>query len=346
MRVQDYSHYVLTDFLEDDFFIRWVIAPDTQANIFWEAFLTHYPEKREVVSQASSIIGTYRRLETFTNESRKDAVWDKIRSEIQQNHVPVQKPATVIPMYMKAAAAIVLLAVFGGVLWLMSDHRNLVTTAHNEITKVILPDHSVVMLNGNSTLRYERNWQADEPREVWIDGEAFFKVKHINRDTLHIDPAHRFIVHSNNLDIEVLGTSFNVQQREEKTNVTLITGKVKVQFTGTPSVHAPDVILLPGDFVEYGSQKLLARKKLSNPQRATSWMKQELLFTNPALKDIVKTLQEDYGYTVEVKDPALLDLRIEGEISVSSVEELLSTVSATLGIRIEEDHKHITMSRR
>jgi len=344
MHIQDYSQYALSDFLEDDFFIRWVIAPDVQANIFWEAFLQHYPEKKEIVTQAVSIIATYRSLETFTNASRKEIVWDNIRAEIQR-HAPV-KQATIIPFFIKVAAAITLLAVFGSVFWLMRDHRNTVTTAHNEVTKVILPDHSVVMLNGNSTLRYDTDWDTDAPREVWIDGEAFFKVKHINRDTLHIDPAHRFIVHSNNLDIEVLGTSFNVQQHEEKTNVTLISGKVKVQFTGAPSAQAPDVIMLPGDFVEYGAQKLLARKKLPNPERATSWMKQEILFTNPYLKDIVKILESDYGYTVEVKEAALLELRIEGEISVSSVDELLSTVSATLGIHIETNQKHILMSRR
>jgi transmembrane sensor len=70
------------------------------------------------------------------------------------------------------------------------------------------------------------------------------------------------------------------------------------------------------------------------------------LFTDAYLRDIVKALRDDYGYEVEVKDPKLLELRIEGEISVSSVDELLTTVSATLGLRIAHSaDKHIVMSR-
>jgi len=48
---------------------------------------------------------------------------------------------------------------------------------------------------------------------------------------------------------------------------------------------------------------------------------------------------------VEIKDPELLEMKIEGEISVSSVQELLSTVSATLDLQIDQNDKHIIISR-
>jgi transmembrane sensor len=344
MQLQDYSQFTLSDFLEDDFFIRWIMEPDPQSTMFWEAFMQRYPEKREAVMKASAIIKAYRKQKTFTNDDRQLEVWGRIQAEVQQ--AQIRQPARVVPLYTKIAAAAALFVVATSIFWLFADHRSVVSTAYNEVTKIVLPDRSVVMLNGNSTLRYNEDWNNDGPREVWIDGEAYFKVKHVNQDTLNIQPGERFIVHSNDLDIEVLGTSFNVQNRSNKTNITLLTGKVKVQLTEPAATRTPDVIMLPGDYVEYASKKLVAKKKLENPKWATTWIKQEILFTDALLKEIVKSLEEDYGYVVEVKDQKLMDLRIEGEISVSSVDELLTTVSATLGVRISRpSDKRIIMSK-
>jgi len=344
MHLQEYSQYTLSDFLEDDFFIRWSTEPDPQSTMFWEAFMQRYPEKKTLIDQASAVVRTYRKQETFTNETRQSELWDRIQFDIQQTGV--RQSARIIPLFTKIAAAVALFMVATSVFWFFADHRTVVATAHNEVTKIVLPDRSVVMLNGNSTLRYNDHWSNDEPREVWIDGEAYFKVKHFNKDTLRILPSERFVVHSNDLDIEVLGTSFNVQNRQNNTNITLLTGKVKVQLATPAAAPTPDVIMLPGDYVEYSSQKLIAKKKVENPKWATTWIKQEILFTDAYLKDIVKALEKDYGYTVEVKDQKLLELRIEGEISVSSVDELLTTVSATLDLRITQPgDKRITMSR-
>lgn len=344
MHLQEYSQYKLSDFLEDDLFIRWTTEPDPQNTMFWEAFIQRYPEKKALVDEASAILKAYRKQEIFTNESHQSELWDRIQADIQQ--VSVRKPVRMIPLFAKIAAAAALFIVATSVFWFFADHRMVVATAHNEVTKIVLPDRSVVMLNGNSTLRYSEHWDKDEPREVWIDGEAYFKVKHTNRDTLNILAGDRFVVHSNELDIEVLGTSFNVQNRQNNTNITLLTGKVKVQLATPTKISTPDVIMLPGDYVEYSSQKLIAKKKIENPKWSTTWIKQEILFTDAYLKDIIKVLENDYGYVVDVKDQKLMELRIEGEISVSSVDELLTTVSATLGLRITQPaDKHITMSR-
>jgi len=345
MHLQEYSQYTLSDFLEDDFFIRWSTEPDPQSTMFWEAFMQRHPEKKELIAKASAILKTYRKQEVFTNETRQPELWNRIQADIQQ--AAVRKPARFIPLFSKIAAAAALFIVATAVFWFFADHRTVVATAHNEVTKVVLPDRSIVMLNGNSTLRYKDHWNTGEPREVWINGEAYFKVKHINQDTLHIQPGHRFVVHSNDLDIEVLGTSFNVQNRQNNTNITLLTGKVKVQLATPTTTPTPDVIMEPGDYVEYSSQKLIAKKKVENPTWATTWIKQEILFTDAYLKDIVKVLEKDYGYVVDVKDQKIMELRIEGEISVSSVDELLTTVSATLDLRITQSAgKHITVSRQ
>jgi ferric-dicitrate binding protein FerR (iron transport regulator) len=82
------------------------------------------------------------------------------------------------------------------------------------------------------------------------------------------------------------------------------------------------------------------------PHKAATWTVREITFTDPSLNDIMETLQDNYGYAVNVEDKGLMDMRIEGEISVTSVQELLSLVSSTLGINIEESGKEIIIKRK
>src|SRR5260221_14778950 len=115
---------------------------------------------------------------------------------------------------MKIAAAVAFVIASTGALWLFSNQGiNIVTTAYNEVTTITLPDHSMVALNGNSTLRYQKQFGDHFPREVWITGEAYFNVSHINKDPAKEEARDRFIVHTENVNIEVLGTSFTLKNR-------------------------------------------------------------------------------------------------------------------------------------
>jgi transmembrane sensor len=282
------------------------------------------------------------RLRTSTN---KDKVWTRINDSIQ-HPVHVLTPAT-IPLYRKLAAlaaGLALVVTSGAVLWLQFYAKHTVKTAYGEVTIIKLPDNSKVTLNGNTTLQYENSWNSDAPREVWIEGEAYFDIAHINKDTTDIMPGDRFIVHSDDINIEVLGTTFDVKHRRNQTDVTLITGKVKVHVADKSSGGNQDIIMTPGDHVEYLSEKLVTKKKLQKLSQVTAWTQHEFIFANAHLKDIVKTLQDVHGYSVDVEDE-LKELKIEGEISVASVEELLSILSLTLDLEIEKDNKRIQISR-
>ncbi len=345
--MEEYEKYALSDFLEDDSFVRWATNAEPEANVFWKEVIKSYPEKEAIMTQALEIITAYRSQDTFTNEMGRQPLWNRIQAEISREEKPAVTRGRSIPLYMKVAAAITLLVAATAVYWFFADHRESVHTAYNEVTKVVLPDHTVVTLNGNSTLYYNDNWTDGTLREVWLEGEAFFNVKHINKDTLSIREGERFLVHGRDVEIEVLGTSFNVRDQADKTDVTLITGKVKVVLASLSKDSVTDVIMLPGDYAEFANQNLIAKKKLEKPQQATAWINQDFVFTDAALKDIVKTLVQFHGYTVDVKDNKLLNLKIEGEISVSSIPELLATISATLDLNVEQrTEKHIVLSKK
>jgi ferric-dicitrate binding protein FerR (iron transport regulator) len=93
-------------------------------------------------------------------------------------------------MYWQVAAAVVLVVALG-VLVLSTFNRNNFTThrtAFGKQKEIILPDQSVVILNGNSSIRYAAAWNSEKAREVWLEGEAYFAVQlhKVTRNLLYI----------------------------------------------------------------------------------------------------------------------------------------------------------------
>jgi transmembrane sensor len=347
MTYRDYAQYTLSDFLEDDSFIQWVIRPDAGSNAFWQAFVVQYPQKEKVVREGATIIRVYRSQSFFANEEHRDDVWKRIGATLQQQQTIAPAKTVRFPIYARIAASVTLLLTCTYILWMvLGKEAHSIKTAFGEVKAITLPDQSIVMLNGNSELTYTGMWTQDEPREVWIKGEAYFDVKHINQDTANILPNHRFIVHGNGIDIQVLGTSFNVKSRRNKTNIALLSGKIEVSYTDASQVSSGGLVLMPGDYVEYAGQKLLSKKKLNRPHKVATWTVREITFIDPSLNDIMETLQDSYGYSVNVEDQELMNMKIEGEISVTSVDELLALASSTLDIRIESSGKEIIITRK
>ena len=347
MNPVNYSEFQLQDFLGDDFFIQWVKQPNESSNSFWESFAKNYPEKKETIDRAVDIIRLYEEQEFFGNEENKDLVWERISHSLNNTGDLQKKKIFRLPVFLRVAA-VVIIVVSGAALWL--NNRNVdkyftIATIAGQLKTITLPDNSQVILNGNSTLTYPRHWNDKAPREVWIKGEGYFNVKHLNKDTLHIKPSERFVVHCGDVNIEVLGTTFNVKARNGKTNVALLTGKIRIDYVQDASKSKP-MILAPGDYVEYTGKQLSAAKKLIKPTQVTSWTSNEISFSDATLKEITETLQNRFGYNVETKDTTLLKLKIEGDISVNNVADLLDVVATTLNVKIEQSaNKHITISK-
>jgi ferric-dicitrate binding protein FerR (iron transport regulator) len=110
---------------------------------------------------------------------------------------------------------------------------NTLTTAKGETYQVRLPDGSLVWLNAASSLSYPANFIGDKNRRVKLDGEGYFEIAK--------DKAHPFIVESNNQEVEVLGTHFNVNaySNESSTNTTLLEGSVKISAGNKQQILKP-----------------------------------------------------------------------------------------------------------
>ena len=269
---------------------------------------------------------------------RSEELFQRILHTTQQTDIttPRQRWRGWAPL--KAAAVITGVAVLSFAAWKMYQQNSLVKyqTAYGEVRSFTLPDQSVVTLNGNSSLQYRRYWNTAKAREIWIRGEAFFDVK----------PAaqKRFLVHTaHQINVEVLGTTFNVLDRESRTQVVLNTGKVRL--SGSSKALPAPIEMQPGELVEVNTNARSLVKKHINAAAYASWKNHKLQFSNADLAQVAQVLQETYGITVIIKDSTLLHQQFSGTVPSQNANMLLEGLSQLFDLKITRQNATVNIEK-
>ena len=331
--IQDYSKFETADFLFDDNFKDWVKYPDEDNSVYWNNVLLNYPEKAKYMELASEVVIALKSQNLVVNTEGKIRVWENISKELKYKKQP---KIIYIYWWRNIAASVALLLLVGLSYYLFINTEKSYSTLPGANKEVNLPDESRIILNGNSSISYSRSWDLKQTREVKIDGEAFFNVKHVAvKGRLSKIDSFRVIV--NGLKATVLGTEFNIKNRRGVTEIVLKNGSLRVDFI---KKEIKSVILKPGDKLTYSSS---GNAKLSNTNSAvaTAWTHQSLIFEGTTVADIIKELEDNFGYKVILKDPSLAKRRITGTVPIKRVDDLIFVLSNILNITIEKTDKTI-----
>jgi ferric-dicitrate binding protein FerR (iron transport regulator) len=175
-----------------------------------------------------------------------------------------------------------------------------------------------------------------------VNGEAFFDVVHKNKTGTPVQAAERFIVHLQNMNVEVLGTTFTINTRRNQEQVVLQTGSVKVQVKTKPGI----VYLQPGELINYNKSNKILSKVKTNPTDCSLWKENRLKFDNTPLSEIIKLIEDDYGYRVQVTDSTLLNRSIGGTLSSENQQILFKALENMLDVKITITNQTITISKQ
>ncbi len=212
---------------------------------------------------------------------------------------------------------------------------NSLIVPRGKIFKIILSDGTKVWLNADTKIRFPQKFLASEDtRTVDLDGEAFFEVAH-NKD-------QAFIVKSNDLEIEVLGTRFNVSSyaSSDQISTTLVEGAVKINNSRD---SIAELILKPSYQAAFNknTEKLEAFKV--NTTDFTSWMDNKVVFRNEAFKDLILKFERAYNVSIINQIPELENERFTGEFDKEGIEDIIKTFSSRLDFRYKIENKTITI---
>lgn len=159
---------------------------------------------------------------------------------------------------------------------------------YGEKKLIVLPDNSKVWVNSGSIIIYPEKFVGDT-RTIYLNGEANFSVTK--------NPDKRFIVSTNNLNIEALGTIFNVRAYLDlpKITATLEEGKIKVE-TKTGPVQS--MILKPNEQIIYDNKTQYLSKQTVDAKRVAMWKDGYLIFQEASFGDILHAIEKRYDVVI------------------------------------------------
>ncbi|MDN3580883.1 FecR family protein [Mucilaginibacter flavus] len=186
--------------------------------------------------------------------------------------------------------------------------------------QIVLSDGTEVWMNSASSLRFPFAFTG-QTRDVYLSGEAFFKVAK--------NKALPFIVHTNQTDIKVLGTQFNVNTyKQDVTTTSLVEGSVT-----TNSANTPKVLLQPGYQAVYAAGKGF----LTQPFEADvelAWMHDIYYFHDTKLQDIGEVLSRWFDVKVVFDDPAKAHEAFSGAIEKNRpIEVFIQNIKTSAGVK-------------
>jgi len=254
------------------------------------------------------------------------------------------KPGKIFTPWLKIAASLTGLLVLAGIaFYLISSPDNVVyQTGYGETATFVLPDNSEVTLNANSTLKLTSSWDKKTAREVWLDGEAFFQVQKVHRKQASQLPV-KFVVHTEQVDVEVLGTQFNVNERRGKTAVVLNEGKVQLNSNVS---QGEALVMEPGEYVEFSANQKQFVKKVVDPVKYSSWTENKLILDNTPLREIAWIIKDYYGLKVEIESDALAKMALTGSIPTNDLNGFLTVLSASLNVHIQQKENTLFISEK
>ena len=346
----NYKKFTVNQFICDKYFQDWIIYSDEKTDQFWNRWLQKNPDKRELVDKKKKVLLSLKFKEDMPLNEQIQIALARNLSLIDIIEQEEKAPLKLASMrrsanLTKIAAIFIGVMLIGAAVMLYNNWQNetiTVATAYGEMKTIKLPDSTEIILNAHSSITYAKHWNADKKREVNLKGEAFFKVSHLNKNESDIKNPERFIVYTNDLKVEVLGTTFDVRNRRDKTDVILKTGKVKVAFFNKK--HA-DILMHPGEMLVFEDGTDRVKKLNTDPNIQTAWVDKKMILESATVNTIIQYLEDNYGYKIILKDTAIGNKRMEGTLMLDNIKDVLFVLSTSLEIKIEKQDSTIIFSR-
>lgn len=296
-----------------------------EGKISSEEFLS----KLDTQDGKSPLVRSLALLSTFDvpSSKSKSQAWANLETKIASE-------TKVIPLYRKywiGIAASFILAV--GAFFVLNQSLNEKTvfeTSFAQVQSVYLPDSSIAYLNADSKLSYsEKAW--NETREVELIGEAFFEVR----------KGSDFIVNTDQGDVKVLGTSFNVKVRNTILEVACKTGLVRVSNRQS----SENIELSPGWAVIVKDDDVKEATPLGLSY-IDNWRVGEFDFESVMLSEVLSELQRQFDLKVEYDIENIEDRPYTGFFNKNNLSEALQLVCNTMGLTFTIDGKTVTIKNK
>lgn len=230
---------------------------------------------------------------------------------------------------MKIAASVIIIIGIGLIAYMLVNTAKQVTVlAQQKVLNDTLSDGSIVTINKGSSISYNSKFKGDT-RQVTLKGEAFFNVTPNKKKP--------FIISVNDVQITVVGTSFNVKNINGNTEVVVESGIVKVTRAGKT------VELKANEKIEVHVQDSLLDKEPVRDKLYNYYRTKQFVCDDTPLWKLVDVVNEAYNSNVIIGDPAIKNLTITTTFDNESLEQVLNVIKETFNITVVKEGNTIIL---
>lgn len=193
------------------------------------------------------------------------------------------------------------------------NYYHIYKTASKQTSRIVLVDGSVIFLKENSELQVPKNYSSTNRSLYFKEGNAYFKIHH--------DPSSKMLLRLDKIKVNVLGTSFNINQKEDF-KFSLNQGKVMIEFE---DLKGKDYTLTNNQnlFFNYKSKKIVLNQY--SKRTLINWELNSIKFDNLDLKSITDDMSIYFEKSIEIKNKTIKDLKFNGVFKNTSAFEILKT---------------------
>ena len=209
-----------------------------------------------------------------------------------------------------------------------SSAMNQIVIPYGKKSDIVLADGTHIWLNSGSQLSYPVKFEADS-REVYLSGEAFFKVK--------TNPNKPFYVITRDVKVKVYGTSFNISSYDEDKTIetVLVEGRISA---GKNKMFAKTINIVPGERMTYDKKNETLSTDKVDVKMFSSWVNGYLVFENVPLIEIFKKLERLYNKKIVV-ETNLGETTFSGKLDLKDdIEDVFENISFTSAVKVFESN--------
>ncbi len=337
-----FDHYLLfepLDFVMDEDFQRWALQQTPEQDAYWQSLKVAFPTKIPAIELGYQVVQQMRVTDwqTLTPHQLHDR-FGHVLTRIDGSE------ARVAPLHHRwwvRVAALLVLGLLGWQTYRYGWASTAYQTAFGQQQRVLLPDQTVVTLAAHSRLTVPGRWRFSQQREVWLTGEAYFEVTK-QAGNLRAEPLN-FVVHARELNVEVLGTRFNVSTFRRKTTVLLDEGKVRLTALDQPGQV---VTLRPGQTAERPAQQPTIRVAPTTDPTLTAWRDGRLLFRAATLAELSQRVHEVYGQALVFDGEGWTNATFTGELPTTDAALMARIIAETFGTDIAHEDNRLILRKQ
>lgn len=292
---KQFNKYNFDDFMFDDSFINYATNSNQIEVSKWEKWLSSNPNNISTAEEAKLLIRHLRfKKQELSNKFIQDE-WIKLKYRLKLDETSHSLNSKTILQsirwqYIAAVASIILLFLSAIYFFSLKPKCDEMATYYKiivpkgEIKKVWLPDSTLVYINSDSELKYN-NCFDENNRDVFLKGEAFFDVKYMAKKP--------FIVHTQETNIIVLGTAFNVYAypNDNIFRASLERGKIAISPNDKETIN----LKVNQTFISNKNNNQSKVIDSENIQTYSSWKEGQVIFRNQSFTSMLRILERSHN---------------------------------------------------